>query len=292
MIVNTPGRFSAQLQLEDYLISALIDTGAVTSLIRQDTWEKLNTKGPLSKCNILYTLNNSPLKILGQTEVKFVDARPIPVVVVPNMDHQFLLGSDALHLKACLDYERKKFRWFDNSRRLLSRMSKTTIASVEESTGHEEIDDVFRTYAEVFDTDKQGGISKHVKVKCTIPTEGHPPIKQRAYRLPLSKRHVVKEQMQEMMEAGVIRPSTSPWASPISLVPKKDGTTRFCIDYRKLNSVTRKNSYPLPLISDIFDQLGEAKVFTTLDLKSGYWQIPVSEEDIEKTAFITDFGLS
>ena len=89
-----------------------------------------------------------------------------------------------------------------------------------------------------------------------------------------------------MLDEGIIRPSTSPWASPIHPVPKKGGDLRFCVDYRKLNSVTTKDSYPLPLIQDIFDQLEGASVFSTLDLTSGYWQIKVKESDIPKTAFV------
>ena len=88
----------------------------------------------------------------------------------------------------------------------------------------------------------------------------------------------------EMLKAGVIQESTPPWAAPVTLTPKKDGSYRFCIDYRKLNAVTVKDSYPLPLIRDIFDQLGGPQVFSTLDLKSGYWQIPVAPKDRYKTA--------
>uniref|UniRef100_A0A0A9WGS4 RNA-directed DNA polymerase n=2 Tax=Lygus hesperus TaxID=30085 RepID=A0A0A9WGS4_LYGHE len=88
-----------------------------------------------------------------------------------------------------------------------------------------------------------------------------------------------------MVEQGVIEPSKSPWASPIVLVPKKDGTTRFCIDYRRLNSVTKKDSYALPSIQAMLDTLSGASWFCTLDLKSGYWQVALKDEDKEKTAF-------
>ena len=120
-----------------------------------------------------------------------------------------------------------------------------------------------------------------------IDTGSHPPIRQRAYRTPLSKRKQVEQELQKMLEEGVIRPSKSEWASPITLVPKKDGSIHFCVDYRKVNAITRKDAHPLPLIQDIFDSLSGAKVFSTLDLKSGYWQIPVHKDDIKKTAFIT-----
>ena len=94
-----------------------------------------------------------------------------------------------------------------------------------------------------------------------------------------------------MFDEGIIRPSTGPWASQIHLVPKKCGDLRFCVDYRKFNSVTIKDSYPLPLIQDIFDQLEGESVFSTLHLKGGYWQINVKESDIPKTAFLCHKGM-
>ena len=95
----------------------------------------------------------------------------------------------------------------------------------------------------------------------------------------------------EMQEHGVIQPSSSPWASPIVLVRKKDGTLTICVDYRHLNSVTKPDTFPLPRIDDLLDQLGNAKFFTTLDLAAGYWQIRVADDSIQKTAFVTPTGL-
>ena len=94
-----------------------------------------------------------------------------------------------------------------------------------------------------------------------------------------------------MLKKDVIQPSSSPWASPIVLVKKKDGSTRFCVDYRKVNGVTRKDAYPLPRVDDTLDTLAGAKWFTTLDLVSGYWQVEVHKDDQEKTAFCTSDGL-
>ena len=88
-----------------------------------------------------------------------------------------------------------------------------------------------------------------------------------------------------MIERGVIRSSNSPWSSPIVLAPKKDGDYRFCVDFRRVNSVTKKDAHPMPRIDEIIDQLGGARYFSTLDLASGYWQVPLREEDMEKTAF-------
>ena len=94
-----------------------------------------------------------------------------------------------------------------------------------------------------------------------------------------------------MLKAGIVRPSTSPWSSPVVIVPKKEGTLRFCVDYRKLNNVTVKNSYPLPHVDDIFASLGKAKFLSSFDLRAGYWQIEVEERDKPKTAFVCHRGL-
>ncbi len=93
-----------------------------------------------------------------------------------------------------------------------------------------------------------------------------------------------------MLEKEVIQPSNSPWASPIVLVRKKDGTWRFCIDFRKLNEVTIKDAFPLPQIADLVDSLSGHKYFSTLDLASGYWQVPMEESSQEKTAFVIPGG--
>ena len=90
-----------------------------------------------------------------------------------------------------------------------------------------------------------------------------------------------------MLKQGVVQPSSSPWSSPIVMVRKKDGSWRFCTDYRKLNSVTHQDAYPLPRIDATLGSLGGATYFTTLDLASGYWQVEVDEQDKEKTAFST-----
>ena len=97
--------------------------------------------------------------------------------------------------------------------------------------------------------------------------------------------------MQETLQQGVIKQSSSPWASPVVLVAKKDGTTRFCVDYRKLNAVTKLDVHPLPRIDDSLDLLAETRYFSTLDLASGYWQVGMDPESQEKTAFATHVGL-
>ena len=107
------------------------------------------------------------------------------------------------------------------------------------------------------------------------------------YRLPLSRRAAVDEIIKEMKEEGIVVPSKSPYNSPLLLVPKKDGTWRLVIDYRKLNSQTVPDRLPMPVINDVLAQLGGAKVFSSLDLLSGYWQVPLAEESKPLTAFST-----
>jgi hypothetical protein len=111
------------------------------------------------------------------------------------------------------------------------------------------------------------------------------PISKRPYRMPTNDLEEIKKQIKELLEKGYIRPSSSPWGAPVLLVEKKDGTLRMVVDYRSLNEVTIKNKYPLPMINDLFDQLVEASVFSKIDLRSGYHQLKIREQDIPKTTF-------
>ena len=128
-------------------------------------------------------------------------------------------------------------------------------------------------------------------VEMTVDTQGHLPIKQKPYRSALTQHETIEKHISKMLDAGVVQESASPWASPVVIVPKKDGSLRLCINYRKLNNITVKNCYPLPNIDDIITYLGQAKYLSCLDLKSGYWQMAMNKGDKEKTAFVTHQGL-
>ena len=125
----------------------------------------------------------------------------------------------------------------------------------------------------------------------SVDVQGHNAVRKRAYRTSQSEKKVIKEEIDKMLKAGVIKPYTSAWTAPVVLVTKKDGCIRFCTDYRGLNAVTKKDSHPLPRVKDIFDQLGKAKYFSTMDMTTGFWQNPVDEKSQELLAFISDFGI-
>ena len=128
-------------------------------------------------------------------------------------------------------------------------------------------------------------------VKMHIETGKCSPIKKRPYRTPLNNRRIVDNAIDEMLEAGIIERSKSAWAFPLVVVKKKDGSQRMCVDFRSLNQIVQPVSFPLPLIDDILSRLGGTKYFTTLDLKSGYWQVQLDEDSKEKTAFTCHKGL-
>ncbi|KAE8890608.1 hypothetical protein PF003_g25358 [Phytophthora fragariae] len=125
----------------------------------------------------------------------------------------------------------------------------------------------------------------------SIDTGTQAPIKQRLYRVSQAEGDDMEAEVQQYLELNLIRPSTSPWASPVLMIRKPDGGFRFCIDYRRLNAVTIKDCYPVPLIDDILDVLAGAKVFSTMDIASGYWNVPMAADSVEKTTFTCKYGL-
>jgi hypothetical protein len=145
-------------------------------------------------------------------------------------------------------------------------------------------------YLDVFSSDYSGlPLQREVEfgIECMLGTN---PISKTPYRMASSKLKELKEQLQELLDKGFIRPSISPWGAPVLFVKKKDGLMRMCIDYQEFNKVTIKNRYPLPRIDDLLDQLQGVRVFSKVNLHSGYHQVRVKEEDIPKIAFRTRYG--
>ncbi|GJT73013.1 reverse transcriptase domain-containing protein [Tanacetum coccineum] len=148
---------------------------------------------------------------------------------------------------------------------------------------------VVRDFPEVFPDDLLGlPLVREIEFRIDL-IPGASPVVRSPYRLAPSEMLELSNQLKELQEKGFIRPSHSPWGAPVLFVKKKDGSMRMCIDYRELNKLTIKNRYPLPIIDDLFDQLQGACCFSKIDLRSGYHQLRVREEDIPKTAFRTRY---
>ncbi|CAF1442774.1 unnamed protein product, partial [Rotaria sordida] len=156
---------------------------------------------------------------------------------------------------------------------------------------HEKIEtrNIMEKHKKVFDTSSP--TIAITPIHHTIPTGDHPPINSVPYRGSLQQQQALKRIIDQLEKSNQIRPSSSPWSSPVLLIKKKDGDYRFVVDYRKLNSITTKDSYPIPTIESTLQQLAGNCCFSKLDLRSGYFQIPISEIDKPKTAFITTTGL-
>ena len=166
-------------------------------------------------------------------------------------------------------------------------ISDIVIDSQLSTTEKGQLRELCQEYEDVFTT---------VPGKCTleyhsIRTTSETPISQRPYRIPVAKRDAVKRQLDEMLAQDIIRPSKSAWASPTVLVTKPDQSIRICIDYRRLNELSLFDGYPIPRISEVFERIGHAKFLSRLDLSKGYYQVPLSDDTKEKSAFVTPFGL-
>jgi hypothetical protein len=157
------------------------------------------------------------------------------------------------------------------------------------------IAELISTFSDIFKWNEDDDYGLTDQVEHHIDTGDARPIRQKQYRLPFKVKFEMDKQIEEMKKKEIIRESNSPWCSPVVMVEqeKEDGTKkiRFCVDFRGLNSVTIKDSFPLPRIDETIECLSGAKFFTKLDLASGYWQVPVAEQDKCKTAFTANNNL-
>ena len=248
----------------------LVDTGATVSPVNKDL-----VVGPIRES----TLCGESLHILDMTDipVRMNNFHVVHTFVIVEMQNQCILGADFLMANGMVvDIGHERLSWASRQTQLLLEAAAPTI---------NQLSALLEKYSQVFVNGLDDPLSRTCAVEQSIDTGDSRPIKQRPYRIPVHLHHVVDQQVEEMLARGLIRPINSPWSSPIVLAPKKDGDYRFCVDFRRLNAVTRKDAYPMPRVDEIFDKLSGARYFSTLDLASGYWQVPVNEEDIGKTAF-------
>ena len=319
---GSSGTITGFLYIGDRTVFVLFDTGATHSIISTSLANKINIT-PTQLMNRISIA--TPMKTHVIIDVEYVNCplrfddriRAANLLPIDMIDFDIILGMDwlAAH-KATIDcYARKVI--FGNlhhpdfvysgsqplkSVKIISAMKARTLishgcigflASIKDtSVDVPSIDSirVVRDFTDVF-PDELPGIPPVREIEFSIDLiPGAEPISKAPYRMAPIELKELKEQLQELLDNGFIRPSVSPWGAPVLFVKKKDGSMRLCIDYRELNRITIRNRYPLPRIDDLFDQLQGARHFSKIDLRSGYHQLRVREQDVPKTAFRTRYG--
>ncbi len=232
------------------------------------------------------SLTGDKITFVGEIEFTLDTIGLVTFLVVKQMSHEIILGIDELGKHAYylnndfLIWGQDVFPLIDTARSLGSEVVSLDIC-------HDHLQSVLLKYKHLF---KEGNLPTAKLPAIEVTTESGKIVHKKPYRLPLTKRVIAEDEIQKMLTNGIIRPSNSEWASPITLVPKQDGTTRFCVDYRAVNDVTIKDRYPLPLIQDIFDTLNGSVIYSSIDLQSGYWQLPVHPDSVKKAAFVCHLG--
>ena len=272
-------------------LRTLIDSGAARCLLRRSAFLYLCTQSsrmPLMTPSCpLYSANGGAIKVAGEAELQIEGGPRWTWVIVDGISHDALLGADFMRAtNTRLDWATNTLFLGDQTFPLLY-VNTTQIATI---TLDFSLDQLLDQYNHVFY--KEGTpLPECTLSPLVIDTGNSSPVYQRPYRTPIGRRPAVQAEIESLLALGIIEPSASPYSAPLLLVPKKDHTWRCVVDYRRLNLVTKMDRHPLPLIQDIFDQLGGATIFSTLDLKQGYHQLPIHPLSREKIAFSCHLGL-
>jgi hypothetical protein len=284
----------------DYPVRILFDFAATHSFISESLVSKLGLHSCHTKDSFVVATAGG--RILSNTITKVVPLQLGSKTFLTNLIH---LGLGGLDVILGMNWLTQHQVVFDIATRMIQIYSPTSghtnlyLPKVEGTNPYSyvavtiQLEDipVVCEYPDVF-LDDLPGMPPGRDVEFVIELQpGTAPISKRPYRMPPKELAELKVQLQEFLDKGYIHPSYSPWGSPALFVRKKDGSLRMCVDYRPLNAVTIKNIYLLPRIDVLFDQLAGAKVFSKIDLRSGYHQIKIRASDIPKTAFSTRYGL-
>jgi hypothetical protein len=244
---------------------------------------------PGGKTVTQYLAKNTPLSLGGKVY-------KVSLIILDNQGIDVILGMSWMkENKAVLDIAVRTVHLGSSTHDSVSLRlpSPTSIASMLHHTTAQNLEDILVAceFPDVFPEDLLG-MPLDQDVEFVIELQpGTAPISRRPYKMTPKKLAELKVQLNELLDKGYIRPSSSPWGCPALFVKKKDQSLRLCVDYRLLNGVTIKNKYPLPHIDILVDQLTGAKVFSKVDLHSGYHQIKIRPEDVPKTAFSTRYRL-
>ena len=227
----------------------------------------------VSDANLIFSVTNPTSEtVILKRNVEVASLQPVSEVMEGNFSH-------------LNDSQSNQTKVPEHLKSLVENVS-DKLSSAEKA----EIEDVIGQFSDIF-VGPDGQLGQTDLVEHCINTEDIKPIKIPPRRLPISQRDIAGIEIDKMLRDDIIEPSSSPWSAPIVLVKKRDQSTRFCVDYRRLNSATLKDSYPLPRIDDLLDALSGSKFFCTLDLAQGFFQVKMSDKDKEKTAFATHKGL-
>ncbi|CAF1236388.1 unnamed protein product [Didymodactylos carnosus] len=184
------------------------------------------------------------------------------------------------------DNQYQKLKQTAPSNTLIDTLSQHLSANVQQ---YQHLFNLLQQHCVLFDTFQPRTIK--TSIHHVINTSDHPSVNAKPYFKTIEQRKNIQQEIDKMLRNGIIVPSHSPWSSPVILLKKPNGEFRFIVDYRKLNSITKKDSYPQPIVEELLQRPGDHSWFTKLDLKSGYYQIPIQQRDKEKTAFVTQDGL-
>lgn len=266
---------------------ALLDSGASLSCLGGDSYKIFLDLGvELVKVDFsVTTADGTSQPVLGSLTLPVTynsTTKEVIFYVIPTLTPNFVLGvnfwkqfriAPELFSEVRVPHQKGQI----NEVRAIRPASSLTNAE------NKALSDVVKKFESISYEKKGLGLTHLVQHK--IHTTG-PPIKQRYFPLSPARQRQLDAEVDEMLKLGVIRPSRSPWSSPVLIVQKKDGTGRFCLDSRKINDVTTRDSYPLPYITRILDKLGGARYISSIDLSKAFWQIALDKDSCQKTAFV------
>jgi hypothetical protein len=247
---------------------------------------------PESINGLSYFENENPVRYLDIRDGLFdINQNAVPVVLVNKHNFEVVVGKGKF-IGKIEQLEKKNILNIATSTKEKNKLNSKliNIARNLSSKESQRLNLLIDSYDKIF-SQNEHDLGFYDKTQFDIKTIDETPIKSRPYRVPYAQQETVNKMVDDMLTHKIISKSESPWASPVVIIKKKDGSNRFCVGYRKLNAITIKDNYPIPLIEETLDTLKGAKYFTSLDLASGYWQIALNKLAKQKTAFITQKGL-